>query len=73
MNQLVPLVVALPLVCAALLAAVGRHVPRLVPDAVAIACAAAVTAMTLTLTVRAGDGTIVYWFGDWHPVQNGFA
>ncbi|MFB4305036.1 complex I subunit 5 family protein [Actinomadura sp. GTD37] len=72
MNQLVPLTIALPLVCAALLAAVGQHVPRLVPDVLAIACAAAVTAMSLTLTLRASDRTIVYWFGDWHPVQDGF-
>ncbi len=72
MNQLVPLVVALPLVCAALLAAVGQHLPRLLPDAIAIACAAAVTGMSLALTLHSTDGTIVYWFGGWSPVQGGF-
>ncbi|CNG27063.1 putative monovalent cation/H+ antiporter subunit D [Mycobacterium tuberculosis] len=72
MNELVPLVVALPLICAALLAAVGTHLPRLVPDALAIACAAAVAGMTLTLTLHSSDRTIVYWFGDWRPVADGF-
>jgi multicomponent Na+:H+ antiporter subunit D len=72
MNELVPLVIALPLICAALLAAVGTHLPRLVPDVLAIACAAAVTGMTLTLTLHSGDRTIVYWFGDWKPVADGF-
>ncbi|MEU8345095.1 multisubunit sodium/proton antiporter, MrpD subunit [Actinomadura meyerae] len=72
MNELVPLVVALPLICAALLAAVGQHLPRLLPDAVAIACAAAVTGMSLVLTLDSADRTIVYWFGDWSPVQGGF-
>ncbi|NVI89217.1 complex I subunit 5 family protein [Actinomadura sp. BRA 177] len=28
--------------------------------------------MTLALTIDSGHGTIVYWFGDWHPVQDGF-
>lgn len=72
MNQFVPLVVALPLVCAALLAAVGQHLPRLLPDAIAIACAAAVTGLSLVLTLHSTDGTIVYWFGGWSPVQGGF-
>lgn len=71
-DLLVPLAVALPLIVAALLAAVGSHLPRLLPDAVAIGCAAAVTAMTLILTLRSGDHAIVYWFGDWRPVH-GFA
>jgi multicomponent Na+:H+ antiporter subunit D len=72
MNALIPLTVAVPLIAAALLAAVGTHLPRLVPDAVAIGCAAAVTAMTVILTLRAGHQTIVYWFGGWRPVH-GFA
>ena len=71
-DLLVPLAVALPLIVAALLAAAGSHLPRLLPDAVAIGCAAAVTAMTLILTLRSGDHTIVYWVGGWRPVH-GFA
>lgn len=71
-DVLVPLAVALPLIVAALLAAVGTHLPRLLPDAIAIGCAAAVTAMTLILTLRSGGHTIVYWLGGWRPVH-GFA
>lgn len=66
---LVPLAVALPLAVAALLAAVGDHLPRLLPDVVAICCAAAVTAITLILLLRTDDGPIVYWFGGWHPAH----
>ena len=71
-DLLVPLAIALPLIVAALLAAVGSHLPRLLPDAVAIGCAAAVTAITLVLTLRSGHHTIVYWFGGWRPAH-GFA
>lgn len=71
-DVLVPLAVALPLIVAALLAAVGTHLPRLLPDAIAIGCAAAVTAMTLILTLRSGHHTIVYWLGGWRPAR-GFA
>lgn len=71
-DVLIPLAVALPLMVAALLAAAGTHLPRLLPDAIAIGCAAAVTAMTLVLTLRSGHRTIVYWLGGWRPVH-GFA
>src|SRR4051794_29220777 len=72
-DQLVPLTVALPLVVAALLAAAGSHLPRMLPDVVAIACAAAVTTFTVILLLRSATEPIVYWFGGWHPTAKGFA
>ena len=68
MNLVVPLVVALPLVVAALLAAVGTHLPRVLPDSIAIGTAAAVTGISLLLLLSSGEHPIVYWFGGWRPV-----
>lgn len=49
----------------------GTHLPRVVPDLVAIGTAAAVTAISLVL-LGSRDHPIVCWFGDWQPVH-GFA
>ncbi|MDQ3901215.1 MAG: complex I subunit 5 family protein [Actinomycetota bacterium] len=68
MNLLLPLAVALPLVVAALLAAVGTHLPPVLPDLIAIGTAAAVTAISLLLVLDSGAHPIVYWFGGWRPV-----
>ena len=66
--MLVPLAVALPLIAAALLAGLRPVLPRLLGDATAIAAAVATTAILATLTVlSARQGTMVYWFGGWHP------
>jgi multicomponent Na+:H+ antiporter subunit D len=68
MDLLLPLAVALPLVVAALLAAVGTHLPRVLPDLIGIGTAAAVTAISLLLLVDSAQHPIVYWFGGWRPV-----
>ncbi|TQJ91254.1 complex I subunit 5 family protein [Streptomyces sp. SLBN-31] len=67
-STLVPLTVAVPLIIAAVLAAVTRWIPRRGPDLVALAAAVAVTVMAVVLVAATRDKPIVYWFGGWHPV-----
>ena len=70
---LIPLTVALPLLAAALLAALRQVLPRPVGDASAIVAASAATALLVALAVLAArHGTLVYWFGGWRPA-NGVA
>lgn len=69
MAALVPLLVAVPLGVAALLAATSRWLPRWVPDVLAVAAAVAVTAMSVVLLLGTRERPTVYWFGGWHPVH----
>jgi len=71
-SVLVPLVVALPLLGAAVLGAAGHFLPSRVDDLVAAAIAAAVTVLCVVLIFHSAHGTITYWFGGWHP-RNGIA
>ncbi|GAA4062088.1 complex I subunit 5 family protein [Actinomadura miaoliensis] len=60
--------IALPVVVAALLAATGRHLPRLAVDALTAATTATVTALAaLTLHHTTRHGTDVTWLGGWQP------
>ncbi|MEU9796955.1 complex I subunit 5 family protein [Streptomyces sparsogenes] len=69
---LLPLVVAVPLLGAAVLVAGGRRLPRVVTDALGCAFAAAPAALALLVLARvAGGGAGPYaveWVGGWHPV-----
>jgi multicomponent Na+:H+ antiporter subunit D len=67
MDVLVPLPVALPLLAAAMLAAVGHFVPSWFGDLVAAVVSAAVTAIAVVLLTRTGAHDVVYWFGGWRP------
>ncbi|XBQ36416.1 complex I subunit 5 family protein [Streptomyces rapamycinicus] len=71
-TRLLPLVVALPLLGAAVLVATGRRLPRLVSDIVGCAFAAATAATALLVLFRAGrpgPGTYpVEWVGGWRRV-----
>ncbi|MFL5969811.1 MAG: complex I subunit 5 family protein, partial [Gaiellaceae bacterium] len=69
---LIPLVVALPLLAAAALCALGHFAPPRFDNAVAIGVAAAVTALCVLLMFRSSTHTLHYWFGAWHP-RNGIA
>jgi multicomponent Na+:H+ antiporter subunit D len=60
------------MLCAALLAAVNRHVPRWLADTVAISAAGLTLAGSLWLLKVSAAQTIVYWFGGWIP-RNGAA
>ena len=63
MDVLVPLPVALPLLAAAALAAVGHFVPAWFGDLVAAAVSVAVTVIGVVLLTRTGRHDVVYWFG----------
>jgi multicomponent Na+:H+ antiporter subunit D len=67
MDALVPLPVALPLLAAAALAAVGPFVPAWFGDLVAGVVSAAVTVVAVVLLTRTGAHDVVYWFGGWRP------
>jgi multicomponent Na+:H+ antiporter subunit D len=66
-STLVPLVVALPLLAAAALAAFGRVVSSRVDIIVAAVTGLAVTVMCVVLIFESSHGTIHYWFGNWRP------
>ena len=71
-HQLAPLPVVVPLTVAALLAAFGNHLPRRLTDTLALLTTAAVAAACGLLARAAAHGTVVYWFGDWHPDAHAF-
>ncbi len=66
-SALPPLPVALPLLGAAVLAALRKWLPRAIADSIGIAVAAATLMITLLLAIHAKQGTTVYWFGNWYP------
>jgi multicomponent Na+:H+ antiporter subunit D len=66
-SLLVPLVVAVPLLAAAALAALGHFAPPRFDNVVAILVAAAVTVLCVLLVFQSDDETIQYWFGGWEP------
>ncbi|MGD6740652.1 complex I subunit 5 family protein [Streptomyces sp. BH106] len=68
MNQLLPLVVALPLLGAALLVALGRVLPRVAADSIAATVAVATTVLAAVLLGHAAPGA-VEWVGGWEPVH----
>jgi multicomponent Na+:H+ antiporter subunit D len=70
---LVPLTVLVPLVAAALLVALRPLGSRLLADAIATGTTLAVLVMCAILLGRAGDRTIVYWWGAWTPRPGGVA
>lgn len=73
MNNLLPASpVAVPLVVAALLAAVNQHIPRRLADALAMAASLWCLGACLLLLLRSSHGLIVYWMGGWTP-RNGVA
>ena len=66
--QLSPFPVAGPLAVAGVLLAVGKLLPRNVPDMVAILTALVAAAICAMLAVDvAAHGPLTYWFGGWTP------
>ncbi len=67
MHALPALPVVVPLLGAALLAALRKFVPRAVHDTVGIAVAATNLVLCSILLSHSLRQTIVYWFGNWYP------
>jgi multicomponent Na+:H+ antiporter subunit D len=66
-EALPPLMVALPLLAAAMLAAVGRLLPRLVIDTVSMLTCLLVLAGSVVLLVATGSRRVVSWLGGYSP------
>ena len=67
MNPLIPLPVAVPLIAAALIIAGKSFLGRRLEDLIGIGVAAFATVACALLFHQAQHGTLVYWFGAWHP------
>src|ERR1700728_423674 len=72
MDQLSPLVIAVPLLTAAAMLAARPLLEkqRLVRDLIAVAASLSVVVMLALLTYRTVGGDAVYWFGGFRPVGN---
>src|SRR4051812_25422397 len=67
MDALVPLPVAVPLLAAAVLSALGHFMPRRLDDLIGIGVAASSMVISLLLLFHATRHHLVYWFGGWKP------
>ena len=67
LNALPSLPIVLPLLGAATLAGLRKHLSRAAADSVAIATAGVNLVLTLMLLHEAQTRTLVYWFGNWYP------
>jgi len=67
MSWLLPLLVAVPLLGAALTAATDHVLPRHVKDLIGIAAAGTTCAFGILVMLRSEQGDVVHWFGGWHP------
>ncbi|MGW0212313.1 complex I subunit 5 family protein [Streptomyces sp. NPDC003233] len=68
MHHLLPLLVAIPLLGAALLVAVGRHLPRIAADVTGFVVAGGTAALALVLLLNSSP-PMVEWVGAWLPVD----
>lgn len=68
MNHLLPLLVAVPLLGAALLVAGGRRLPRVAAETVGVSVAAGTAALALLLLADSSP-PMVEWVGAWTPVN----
>ena len=67
MTWIPPLLVAIPLLAAALIVGVYRWLPRSACDAIGIAAAGTTFALALVLVLEAQSNDVVHWFGGWTP------
>lgn len=72
MTAIGPLIVAVPLLAAAIVAGTGKWLASWIADAAGVAAAAASVTLAAILTIRVGDRTETYWFGGWRPPANHF-
>jgi multicomponent Na+:H+ antiporter subunit D len=64
---LLPLLVAVPILTACLLLALGRRLPRPLANAVVVTVSAASTGAAGYVLAAAAGRTVVVWMGDWRP------
>jgi multicomponent Na+:H+ antiporter subunit D len=67
MNNLLPLLVAVPLVTAALVVATDHVLPRRVEDVLSIAAAGTTCALGIVLMLHSQRADAIHWFGGWQP------
>ncbi|MEV6835625.1 complex I subunit 5 family protein [Streptomyces sp. NPDC051133] len=67
MHHLLPLLVAVPLLGAAVLVAVGRHLPRVAAEITGFAVSGATAALAVVLLFNSSP-PLVEWVGGWLPV-----
>jgi multicomponent Na+:H+ antiporter subunit D len=67
MSWIPPLLVAIPLLSAAVTAGLDHITPQPIQDALAIGASAATTALAFVLLWHAEDHEVVHWFGGWQP------
>ena len=67
MNGLVPLVVAVPFLCAAIVVVGDHWLKNQLPDLFAIAAAATTLVLAAIVLAHAIETPLVYWFGGWEP------
>ena len=67
MNALVPLVIAIPFIVAAMLPIVSQFLRNWVADLIAIITAGVVFVICAVLVYKATANPLVYWVGGWRP------
>jgi multicomponent Na+:H+ antiporter subunit D len=67
MTWIPPLLVAIPLLAAAVTAGLDHVTPEPLQDALVLAASAATTALAFVLLWHAEDHEVVHWFGGWRP------
>jgi len=67
MSWIPPLVVAVPLLAAALVAGGDHVLPSRVQDAIGVAATAAVCAFGIVLMRESMSQDVIHWFGGWRP------
>jgi len=72
MTWLLPLVAALPLLVAALLALVGKWLPHRAADVAALTVVAGSLVLALVVVARTANRLVLHWFGGWRPRAGDF-
>jgi multicomponent Na+:H+ antiporter subunit D len=67
MNWIPPLLVAIPLLAAAVTAGLDHITPEPIQDAIVVGCSAATTALAFVLLWHTESHEVVHWFGGWEP------
>jgi multicomponent Na+:H+ antiporter subunit D len=71
-TPLLPLLVAVPLLSATLLALTGKWLRDFVADLVSFAAVAVPLVLAAIVLGRTGDRIVTYWFGGWRPPGGSF-